>query len=198
MGLEASIRLPTRLMGVVRTDPASVSATPPPLSMATNLMPGIPDAPDPRKVQDEERARIHQVLADLSRATQHLRTTDARTALDIKNASVNLAVAVASHFLMEQVQAGTFPFERLIEKAVDRIASRQPVTVTLHPDDLALLQERLGEANALSTTADLRWSPDESLSRGSCKLETPDRSILFDMEDRFDQMKQTLLQIASD
>jgi len=204
MGHESSIRLPTRLVGVVRTDPATPAGpnAPPVSGPAPKNTPTTPSAADTlaniNLELETERAQIQRVLFELTRGVQELRNVATQTMADVKTAAVDLALAVATHFLMEQVHAGAFPFERLVESALERLMPRQPVTVSLHPDDLALLHARLGESPALANTIELRWTTGPTLRRGDVRVETPDRSALFDMQERLEQLRQLLHQVAAD
>ena len=53
--------------------------------------------------------------------------------------AVELAVAIASRLLHDQIQAGDYPVENLVRTVVERLDTPQPVTVFLHPEDLAAL-----------------------------------------------------------
>ncbi|MFO0966550.1 MAG: FliH/SctL family protein [Gemmataceae bacterium] len=188
MTSEATIRLPSRLVGVVRCDPAT--EPPPPIQP----MPLPSPTPSHQEIQDaEDRARLQALLAGLGRAAQALHVEMTKTLAEIKLATVDVALAVASHFMMERIQAGTFPFETLVTRALERLAPARQATVLVHPDDLRLLQERAG-AHPSFTAVDLRWLADASLPRGSFRIETMEQSVLFDVGNRFELLRQTLRQ----
>lgn len=187
MAREQSIRLPARLVGVVRTDPAAAPAIPPPAS------PPCPAPPDPMVERQAERARIEKVLGELVQATAAIQQQARLTLEQVQAAAVDLAVAVASHFLMVKVRAGDFPFDRYVHEALERLVPRQPVTVVLHPEDLEMLQERM-ERWDFGSGQDLRWRADPALGRGDCHVETSDRSVLFDLGKRLEYLREVLKQ----
>lgn len=198
MASETTIRLPARLVSVIRTDggapaPIAVPAGPPACG-TTPTTTGAPAAPDP---EARDRAEAEAVLAKLLRAAQSYEAKERHTLETIKRASIELAMSVAGHFLTERVQRGDYPFEKVIGRALEQLAPRQPVTILLNPEDLALLQRRLGET-LLPAAQDARWSADAALPRGVFRVETMDRGVLFDLGNRLDVLRQTLLQTAQD
>lgn len=192
MAHETSIRLPVRLMGIVAGEqgaaPVNALSLPPP-----------PPGPTEAELQAQaERMQIQHVLAELGQASRQMQVATKKATEQIRAAAIDLSLAVASRFLMEQVQRGTFPFERVIDQALEQLAPRLTASVALHPEDLALLQARLPEERLSCHAAELRWIADPTLPRGSCRMETPDRAALFDMEARLRQLREVLIQWPTD
>lgn len=185
MAHETSIRLPARLMGVVRTDSAAAAPVgPPALTALTSSVPqGAP--PDPTSAIDREH--VQQVLTRLNEAAVAMHAQHQHLAQAVEPLAVELALAVASRFLLSRAAAGALPLADIIRQAVERLEARQPVQVLLHPDDLAALERQ--DLNL----PDVRLVADPMLKRGSCKVQSQDRAVRFDPEHRLAALRQQLL-----
>lgn len=215
MSHETSIRLPVHLRGVLRADAAAASAVAPPIGpVAPAAVPAVAqgeaplrNTPAPEMLQRAleerllaeraaERAACERALAGLAQAAQQLHGCRERLAQELRRAAVELALAVATRFLHEKVAAGDFPFELLIRQAGDRLEHRGPLQVFLSPEDLRLLQERLGAGHVLFDQAQFRLGADPALARGACKVSGHETSILFDLDERLTALRQQLLEQA--
>lgn len=88
--------------------------------------------------------------------------------------AVDVAEAVLDASLGESSQAAT---AAAITGAVERLAARPPLVVTLHPVDHLRLQET-GLVDALSAShPDLRWVPDPALAEGDWSLDANGAAI---------------------
>ncbi|MEO5800774.1 MAG: FliH/SctL family protein [Gemmatimonadales bacterium] len=100
---------------------------------------------------------------------------DASTGLRTELATTvhTLSLAVARHLLDREFAADPEQIHRLVGKALALAPVSGPVTVRLHPEDLAALQA-IGGLDAMTPTAvDLRWIGDATLVRGGCVVEAP-------------------------
>jgi flagellar biosynthesis/type III secretory pathway protein FliH len=186
---ETSIRLPGRLVGVVRADAAAVTPLPSP-----TILPAPPTA----HPGESASRNIDAVLSALRQAALLMQAHRQQQTAEMQRLAVELAVAVASRFLQGKVSAGDFPFEALIRQALDRLETRQPATVMLHADDLAALQEQLPPDHPWLEQDDLRLIADTTLPRGACKVRAQDRCVHFDLEERLETLRRQLLDAVAD
>src|SRR5207249_3655574 len=106
-------------------------------------------------------------LARFQEATKSLRAFQQKLLGEMQRLAMDLAVAIASRFLNSQVHAGSAPMELWIREAIERLDARQPVTVRIHPEDLALLEKRLGPENFLPLNdAEVSFVADPTVRRG--------------------------------
>jgi flagellar biosynthesis/type III secretory pathway protein FliH len=187
---EIPITLTRRLRGIVVEAPGArpvVVAAPPPQERPA------PPAVDPQAQKD--RQLIEQTLASLSEAIDGLEAQQRQRLEEMQQVAVELAVAIASRLVHERIEAGDFAVETLVRQVVERLGTSQPATVGLHPDDLALLEKRLGSGRRLfAEDSGIRVVADPTLVRGSCKAETADSGVHAQIETQLADVWRHLLQ----
>ncbi len=164
------IAFPSRmpLRNVVRVSPhlplPAAAVVPPP--------PPRPVVPDPAQTAREERRAIEQVLSQLREAIREMGTRYTVLVGEMRQAAVELAVAVAGRLVYGTLNTGEFPIEEMVDQALKRLPASETVRVFLHPDDLALLRSRLDDRPVLSSAqTEVGLLADANLSRGSCRAE---------------------------
>ncbi|HTU90983.1 MAG TPA: FliH/SctL family protein [Gemmataceae bacterium] len=188
-GFEIVFRSVPRLREIVR---ASLHLPLPPV-----LSPK-PPPPDPAKREREERQAIEQVLEQLRKAADQLAKRYDTMLDEMRQAAIELAVAVAGRVVFDKLQAGEFPVEEMARQARARLPAAPSVTVYLHPDDLALLRRRLADKPLLpARETQLRIEADPSLRRGGCRAEAGEIHVLADLADQLTGLRQHLLWSAS-
>ncbi len=186
---EIPFRAPPRLREVVR---ASSQQPLPPLPAS------VPRPLDPAQSAREERQAIEQVLAQLRAAAQQLGERYEAMAAQMRQAAVELALAIAGRLVFDKLQAGEFPIEEMVRQAVARLPAAPSVRVYLHPDDLALLRRRLGEQSLLpGPEPDVQLNADATLKRGGCRAEADEIHVLADLSVQLAELRQHLLWSAS-
>lgn len=187
-----------RLGGIIR----GISLTPPPERRPRDNRspePVPPPAEPPAlpvlpAVDPEERAAAERVLKGLGRLAEEVRKQQQGWLEEARKTAIKLGMAIASHLLHERLATGDFAIEAVVEKVVARLNSQQAVTIYLHPDDITLLERRLGDRPlAASSGTDLRFASDPRLQRGSCRAESGDVTVLWQMEDQLAQLAPRLL-----
>jgi flagellar biosynthesis/type III secretory pathway protein FliH len=142
----------------------------------------------------EDRQAIEKVLAGLRQAADGFAARSEQMLGEMQQAAVELALAVAKRFLNEEIQNGRFAIENLVRQAVDRLGTRQAVTVYLNPDDLALLRSRMEEDQSLLREGNtLRLEEDRTLARGDVRAEAGENSVLAEVEAQLGNLRQQLL-----
>jgi len=186
---EIAFRATPRLRDLVRASPLA----PLPPVPAPKAPP-----PDPHRREREERQAIEQVLHQLRNAAQHMETHYLTMLDEMRQAAIELAVAVAGRVVFDKLQAGEFPIEEMVRQAIARLPAAPEFTVYLHPDDLALLQQRLaGQPVVPAREARLRIEADAALKRGGCRAEAGEIHVLADLAEQLAGLRQHLLWSAS-
>jgi flagellar assembly protein FliH len=119
-------------------------------------------------------------------------------AAQMRQAAVELALAVAGRLVFDKLHASEFPIEEMVRQAVARLPTAPSVRVYLHPDDLALLRRRLGEQPLLpGPEPDVQLSADATLKRGGGRVEADEIHVLADLSGQLAELRQQLLWSAS-
>jgi flagellar assembly protein FliH len=124
---------------------------------------------------DQRLQRCAQILALLA---QPLRELDE----EVEQQLALLAGAIARHIVRREIRMQPDEIVGIIRETVALLpAATRDVRVHLHPDDAALVRERLREPNA-----DAAWTivEDPVLSRGGCRVTTENSSIDARVEQR--------------
>jgi flagellar biosynthesis/type III secretory pathway protein FliH len=156
--------------------------------------PPSPPVQPPVQQEHEERQAIEQVLEQLRKAAQQLAARHNAAIDEMRQAVIELAIAISGRLLFDKLQAGEFPIEEMVRQALGRLPPAPVLTVYLHPEDRALLQRRL-EDNLLlpGRETQLRIEADASLKRGGCRTEAGEIHVLADLADQLAGLRQHLL-----
>ncbi len=134
------------------------------------------------------------MLAELRGAAERLATRHDSLLAEMRQAAVELAVAVAGRLVFDKLQAGDFPIEEMVRQAVARLPAAPAMTVYLHPEDLALLRRRLADQPLLPAREPaLRIEADATLKRGGCRAEAGEIHVLADLANQLAELRQHLL-----
>lgn len=141
----------------------------------------------------QERDAWRRGLAELQRATAQADAQCAAIVSEVREAAVELAHAIASKLVFQQLAAGTFPTERLVAEVVGRLNTREPTTIRLHPDDLEVVQRADEALKALDPDGHLRLIADPKLARGDCKAVAGEITVVYDLHRQIDEIRRELL-----
>lgn len=192
MTYEAGIRFRVPPRKVILADPTRPLPVPPP--GAAKLPTAVPPPPDPQRRLAEERQAIERVLASMMEVAQHLEAQQRQNLSEMQQATVELAMAVASRLIHDKVAAGNHAVENLVQQVVERLPARQSMKVYLHPEDLALLKQRVGsELTALAGGREVQWIADPAVGRGDCRADSGEVSILSQLEVQLGDLRRHLL-----
>lgn len=160
--------------------------------------PSKPPPPDPAQREREERQAIEQVLEQLRKAADQLVSGYEAMSEEMRQAAIELAIAIVGHVAFEKLQTSEFPIEEMVRQALSHLPAAPSFTVYLHPADLALLQRRLaGKPLLPARETQVRIEADASLRRGGCRAEAGEIHVLADLADQLAGLRQHLLWSAS-
>jgi flagellar assembly protein FliH len=133
---------------------------------------------------DAQVARLEQVFGALSRPLQDI---DAQVESDL----VNLALTVARQLVRRELRIDPAQVIAIIRETVALLpAATRDVRVHLHPEDAAVVRERLAD-----TTAERAWSivEDPVTTRGGCRVTTDTAQIDARLETRINSVITSIL-----
>jgi flagellar assembly protein FliH len=114
----------------------------------------------------------------------------ARMERDMAQAIVKLAVDLARQIVRETITVRPEVIVPVINEALGAIArTAEPGSIHVHPDDMPVVQERLGDALAHGG-----WKafPDDNVSRGGCRVEFAGGQVDADVATRWQRVMAQL------
>jgi flagellar biosynthesis/type III secretory pathway protein FliH len=141
-----------------------------------------------------ERERFDKLLTALERRAAEANGARRAPLDELGRLAIEIGVAAAAKLTHAKIAADEFGIETLVRGAIERLPARQPVEVFLHPDDLALLQKRLGDAEALAGNRTVRFVVDPSLTRGDCKATIGDVEVWSEIANQLEELRDHLLE----
>jgi flagellar assembly protein FliH len=140
---------------------------------------------DAKLAQLDARARrLDAILQFLSRPLEQLDD-------EVERQLTTLALTVGKQIARRELKADPTQVIAIIREAVARLpASARDVRVHLHPDDAAIVRERLA-----ATTSERAWSvvEDPALSQGGCMVRTDTSQIDQRLESRLNAIVASIL-----
>jgi len=194
---EIAIALRSALRRVVLVDPAA--PLPPVAVPEKRAAPQAPSAEEQTKAAQEkqfqqERAAIQAALDSVTAALQEFQEREKLRLTEMQQVAIELAVAIASRLTHAKIHAGDFGIEGLVREVLEQVDRKQPATLYLHPQDMALLEKRAGDEPTLfATSQPVRLAADPALARGNCRAEWGDVSILSAWQQQLPEIHQHLL-----
>jgi flagellar assembly protein FliH len=190
-----TIRLPQRIAA------ASLSGTPPEEDRADGVPRGAPatkreamgEAQAAREIEQQKAhlaqlcQAVNSIAGGLSRLYQE---TLARNRAEI----ARLAVEIARKILLCKVDKGDYDIQGIVEEALKLAPTRQNIVIRLNPDDLPCCQQLQQEGRA-GAFAELEFTPDWSIGRGECLVETPKGIVKSFLEEHLERIGEALQKV---
>ena len=166
------------------------------LSGATTraVEPEIRAEPPPIDYVAEDRERIARLLTELERRAAAADVERRVPVEELARIAIELGVALAAKLVHAKIAADEFGIESLVRGAVDRLPTRQPVEVSLHPDDLALLGKHVGDPAEWIAGRSIRLVSDDRLHRGDCKAAVGDVGVWSELQRQLWELRDLLLE----
>lgn len=106
---------------------------------------------------------------------------------------VSLAVDIAERIIQEQVRIDPEMVTRIALAAVERTTEREEVTLRVHPNDLAVLEDFVPELkNRFKSLRKVHVQEDARVSPGSCMVETGNGYVDGTIESQTAEMRREL------
>lgn len=126
--------------------------------------------------ENEAKIQAQQMQQELGLRWQQLFDHMRHPALQINEAIerqlVLMTSALAKSICLHEVQTNPASILHVIQTSIDELGEQaKELTLSLHPDDLALVEQRWSEAER--TDMGWRLRADETLTRGGCVVDTP-------------------------
>ncbi len=149
-------------------------------------------------IDPDEISRLQQLLGDASEAVLELQTQHRQSLGEMQEVAVELATAAASWLVGVALDRDLFAVDDLILKALEHLELNQSVKVRLNPADHDLLYTLLRDPVSQKQLDQLLCLKDESISRGSVRVESGRRILLTDMDSRLEKIRRTWMEKLDD
>ena len=150
------------------------------------------------RADPEEITRLQQLLADAAEAVQELQTQHRQSLGEMQEVAVELAVAAASWLVGVAIDRGMFAVDDLIMKSLEHLELTQSVKIKLNPADHELLQKLMKDPASPSQLDQVSYAGDQSIPRGSMRVESGRRILLTDMNSRLEEVRRTWMEKLDD
>jgi flagellar assembly protein FliH len=154
--------------------------------------------------QQQELAELRQQndawkrgVMELQRAVVRANDQTATILHELREAAVELAHAIASKLVFQQLATGTFPVDRLVAEVLRRLDTHEPATVKLHPEDLALVQQDEEFVRSLESEGGVRLIADPKLTRGDCRAAAGETTVVYELRRQIEEIRRELLSTVS-
>ncbi len=141
----------------------------------------------------QERESWKRGLTQLQQAAVKTNAQCADVLNEMREVTVELAHAIASKLVFQQLAAGTFPIDRLVTEVLSRLNTREPITVRLHPEDLAIFEQSDRQSQAADSETSVRFIADPKLARGDCKAVAGEITVVYELRRQIEEIRRELL-----
>lgn len=141
---------------------------------------------------EARRAQLAQATAAVQAAAAELANLRERILAEAEEQLVELAVEIARRVIMQEIGAGRHEIDPIVREALARVSARDDVIVRLNPDDLAR-----SELAAQTGDGPVAFRGDPSIPPGECRLETPEGSVVSEIETHLGEIAENLREAAS-
>ncbi len=190
-----TIRLPQRITA------ASLSGTPDDIG-ADDGQHAAPSAAREAIVQAQTAREIEQQKAHLARLCQAVNSiagglsrlhqdTLARNRTEV----ARLAIEIARKILRCKVDQGDYDMQGIVEEALKLAPTRQNIVIRLNPDDLPCCHQ-LQQEDPAGPFTELEFTPDWSIGRGECLVETPKGIVKSFLEEHLERISEALQKVG--
>ncbi|MBS0202392.1 MAG: hypothetical protein JSS49_05785 [Planctomycetes bacterium] len=141
----------------------------------------------------QQRESWNRGLNELQRVVVQTESQCAAMITELREVAVELAHAIASKLVFQQLNAGTFPIDRLVTEVLNRVNTHEPATVRLNPADLAALNAS-GEVDFLQNSErEVRLVADPRLGRGDCKAVAGEITVVYELRRQLEEIRREIL-----
>ena len=116
--------------------------------------------------------------------------------LSMREAAVELGHAIAAKLMFEEVDRNRFPIANLVHEVVSRLDTSATPIVSLHPEDLALIQQ-LSSIEGQDAERSVKYIADSTLARGDCKAKAGEIMVIYELRRQIDEIRRQILSTVS-
>ncbi|GEM_PF-6944101 len=133
---------------------------------------------------DETTAKLSPSLKTFDNVTQQLETKINKLVQEAQNDFIELVKVIALKVIHKHLNGDDTIIANAMEHISEFIVQKNSLIINLNPDDKAMATQWLRNNKArFDKLKSLKINSDESISRGSCKITTPEGGINLNIEE---------------
>ena len=167
--------------------PGAAPRTPPPSAEAV----AAAEILEKKQVLENQSRQLVSALTALNQAAAELALLREKLIRQSEEQLVGLAIQIAGKVLMQEIQAGRYEIQPIVEAAMQNITPRQEVTVRLNPRDFEQCQAFRASREAESSGA-VKFTADQGVGPAECILETSDGVVESNVESHLSEVTEAL------
>ena len=153
------------------------------------------------KAEERAKVMVEQQLKSLGQMVQQavMELQEVKTELgeELEKGALKLAYEIAKKIVRKEIQHSPDVILYTVREALQLVANAREVTLTCHPEDLALLEKDPDFAQWLQNHENtFKLRPDENLERGGCILESESGTIDARIESQLQEIEKQLFAFA--
>lgn len=151
------------------------------------------------KVGKEESLKEYQTLLDQAREIIELAEQESETILSLAEPTILRLGIVAASKIINHKLAESDAFIEITKNVLKEVQEQPAIRVISSPTDYQTLQKYKDELRLIiDEKADLTFYPDETLSIGSCIIETPFGKIDASIDSQLATLRQSLFDLSEE
>ncbi len=151
-----------------------------------------------RQALQRERENFARGLLELQQAMRRGDQQLNGLVSEVREATIELAHAIAAKLIFEQIERDRFPIENLVHEVLARLQTREAAIIRLHPADLALLEELPAiRGSGSEGERSLQYVADATLARGDCRATAGEIKVVYELRHQVEEIRRQLLSTVS-
>ena len=186
--IDATVQLGLPISSVRLVEPARGSTARQDTGAATDASAAaIDQAGKALQAQRAELASAHTALVNGLKQLAELRESTIKAA---EQQTVQLAIDVARKVMMQEIQAGRYEIDPIVQAAMAQVTSWQEVVVHLNTEDFARCRQ--AREYSQDDSSGVRFVADPAVKRSECVLETSQGVVRSAIEDHLCEIASAL------
>lgn len=190
--VDATVQIDAPIASVRLVDsPATRNAGRLPADSDAAQAPGSAENTQALKALQADREALASAKASLLSAIQQTAGLRESVVSSAEKEIVQLAIDVARKVLMQEIQAGRYEIDPIVQAALEQVSGWQDVVVHLNPDDFGRCAQAGNDENS-DASSGVRFVADPSVRHAECLLESPQGIVQSAIEEHLGEIAAAL------
>ncbi len=151
-----------------------------------------------QEASENAREQLMRVLRALTEATASVQAHEQRWLGNVEENLAAAAVTIARHLIHRELTSEPSVITDLVQRSLQQFPLERNITVRLHPDDLAIVQQALlDDPERAATQRDIRWHADPHIVRGGCLVDGRERVLDGRIDTALERTYRALSQVLA-
>ncbi len=139
-----------------------------------------------------EKKQIEEQRQQMEALFGELRSLKAPLLRQAEQEAVLLSTRIARRIVREEIRSDPSVIQRTVRAALDLVADRSRLALTVHPEDMEEIRKILPELSTVTGDGRLQVTEDDAVDRGGCVLETGFGRINATVSDQLSVIDKTI------